>query len=166
MYRCTQDFIHDFKIENEITLNMFKHINSAALGTKVYEGGREMHRLIWHIALTLSEMMQSAGLQVEGAQHDATMPNSIEEICDSYLQSAQSVISAVVANWKDENLLDEILMYGEMWKKGTVLSILIRHEAHHRGQLTVLMRQAGLIVPGAYGPSKEEWIKLNMNPPL
>jgi uncharacterized damage-inducible protein DinB len=30
------------------------------------------------------------------------------------------------------------------------------HQAHHRGQMTVLMRQAGLTVPGVYGPAREE----------
>ena len=43
-----------------------------------------------------------------------------------------------------------------------MLSALIRHEAHHRGQMTVLMRQAGLTVPGVYGPSREEWVAYGM----
>ena len=37
------------------------------------------------------------------------------------------------------------------------LFYLIAHQTHHRGQMTVLMRQAGLRVPGIYGPAKEEW---------
>ena len=35
-------------------------------------------------------------------------------------------------------------------------------EAHHRGQMTVLMRQAGLTVPGIYGPAQEEWAAMGM----
>ena len=53
-------------------------------------------------------------------------------------------------------------MYGEKWNRGTTLQILIKHQAHHRGQLTVLMRMAGLKVHGVYGPSKEEWIAYGM----
>jgi uncharacterized damage-inducible protein DinB len=30
--------------------------------------------------------------------------------------------------------------------------------------MTVLMRQAGLPVPGLYGPSKEEWAAMGMSP--
>ena len=48
-------------------------------------------------------------------------------------------------------------MYGMTWKRGTTLSLLINHQAHHRGQMTVLMRQAGVPVVGVYGPAKEEW---------
>lgn len=38
-------------------------------------------------------------------------------------------------------------------------------ETHHLGQMTVLMRQAGLNVPGVYGPSKEEWTAYGMPEP-
>ena len=55
-------------------------------------------------------------------------------------------------------------MYGETWKRGVALEMLIRHEAHHRGQMTVLMRQAGLPVHGVYGPSREEWTAMGMEP--
>jgi len=34
--------------------------------------------------------------------------------------------------------------------------MLIAHQGHHRAQMTVLMRQAGLKVPGVYGPSEAD----------
>jgi uncharacterized damage-inducible protein DinB len=56
-------------------------------------------------------------------------------------------------------------MYGEMWKRGFTLYNLITHQIHHRGQMTVLMRQSGLKVPGFYGPSFEEWAQYGMEAP-
>ena len=56
-------------------------------------------------------------------------------------------------------------MYGEKWPRGLSLQVLVVHQAHHRGQMTVLMRQAGLEVPGVYGPSREEWTAYGMQPP-
>gem|GEM_PF-5815448 len=53
-------------------------------------------------------------------------------------------------------------MYGEVWKKGQTLIYLLLHQTHHRGQMTVLMRQAGLKVSGIYGPAKEEWEAMGM----
>jgi uncharacterized damage-inducible protein DinB len=53
-------------------------------------------------------------------------------------------------------------MYGEQWSRGAVLSALILHQVHHRAQMTVLMRQAGLKVPGLYGPAREEWAAMNL----
>ena len=35
------------------------------------------------------------------------------------------------------------------------LMVMLHHEIHHRGQMTVLMRQAGLKLPGVYGPSAD-----------
>jgi uncharacterized damage-inducible protein DinB len=55
-------------------------------------------------------------------------------------------------------------MYGETWKNGFSLWVLIAHQAHHRAQMIVLMREAGLKVPGVYGPSKEEWESMHMQP--
>jgi len=37
-----------------------------------------------------------------------------------------------------------------------VLQTLVVHQIHHRGQMSVLMRQAGLVPPGIYGPTREE----------
>ena len=48
---------------------------------------------------------------------------------------------------------------------GLTLQVLVVHQAHHRGQMTVLMRQAGLEVPGVYGPSRQEWAAYGMQPP-
>jgi uncharacterized damage-inducible protein DinB len=56
-------------------------------------------------------------------------------------------------------------MYGERWTRGFTLFASLLHEVHHRGQMTVLMRQAGLAVPGTAGPSKQEWAQWGMAPP-
>jgi uncharacterized damage-inducible protein DinB len=55
-------------------------------------------------------------------------------------------------------------MYGSTWHRASVLLSIVRHQIHHRGQITVLMRQAGLPVPGLYGPAREEWANMGMKP--
>jgi uncharacterized damage-inducible protein DinB len=67
--------------------------------------------------------------------------------------------------WRDPMLDDELQMYGQTWKRRDVLMSLVVHQAHHRGQMTVLMRQAGLAVHGIYGPAREEWAKMNIPAP-
>lgn len=39
-----------------------------------------------------------------------------------------------------------------------LLLFLIQHQIHHRGQ----MIKAGLMVPGIYSPSKDEWANIGM----
>ncbi|MCW3086017.1 MAG: hypothetical protein JWP12_3383 [Bacteroidetes bacterium] len=162
MYRKIEDFITDWSYESESTLKMLKNISTEALNKKDNENVRSIARLTWHITITMSEMLGKAGLSVTGPDEHSHPPAKIEEIISAYESSAKSVTEQVKKNWTDAALAEEVNMYGENWKKGTVLAILIRHQAHHRGQLTVLMRHAGLKVPGVYGPSKEEWAVFNM----
>lgn len=74
------------------------------------------------------------------------------------------MVEEITSKWKDADMEKEVNMYGQMWKNGVTLQILISHQIHHRAQLTVLMRQAGLVVPGIMGPSKEEWAAMGMPP--
>ena len=89
-------------------------------------------------------------------------PDNIADIVSIYERDSKAVGEIVKASWADEQLDDEIEMYGQKMKKGFVLAVLIAHQTHHRGQITVLMRQAGLRVPGIYGPAKEDWKELGM----
>jgi uncharacterized damage-inducible protein DinB len=162
MYRKTEDFISDWQYESESTANVFKNISNTALNKKDHENVRSIAVLAWHITITLSEMMNKAGLNVSGPPENSKPPANIEDIITAYKSSAISVTQQVKNSWNENSLTEEIPMYGETWTKGTVLSILIRHQAHHRGQLTVLMRQAGMKVSGVYGPAKEEWAQFNM----
>ena len=79
--------------------------------------------------------------------------------------AARSLADQVRANWTDATLLESDGMYGETWQRGMTALILVLHQAHHRGQMTVLMRQAGLKVPGVYGPAMEDWAVFGMTAP-
>jgi hypothetical protein len=165
MYRTINDFITDWNYESESTLKVLKNITNEALNKKNNEDVRTIAVLSWHITITLAEMMTKTGLKVEGPEEHSKAPENIDEIIAAYENSAKSVTEQVEKNWNDSSLEEETNMYGQSWKKGVTLSILIKHQAHHRGQLTVLMRHAGLKVPGVYGPSKEEWAQMNMAAP-
>ena len=100
------------------------------------------------------------------APHDAPVPKTAAEIADAYRSSNEAMVAAIKEQWTDESLAEMKEMYGEQWAIGTVLGILTAHQTHHRGQMTVLMRQAGLRVPGVYGPSREEWAEFGGEAPI
>ncbi len=161
MYRKIEDFINDWEYESEETLKIFRQLTDEALDRTFHDGHRTLGRLAWHITYTLAEMMHTAGLPIEKI---ATEPETFkaESLVNFYAKEADEIKKIVQRQWSDEELAETVPMYGEEWSKGLVLSILIRHQAHHRGQMTILMRQAGLKVPGVYGPSKEEWEAMGM----
>jgi uncharacterized damage-inducible protein DinB len=37
------------------------------------------------------------------------------------------------------------------------------HQAHHRAEMLVLMRQAGLPILWVYGPTREQWSEFGMS---
>ena len=157
MFRKIEDFEKGWEYEEESTLKVLRTLTDESLGQKVTDEGRSLGYLAWHLALTPGEMMGLVGLKVDGPSHEAPVPATAAEIADTYEKAARSLLSEVKANWNDDTLLQTDEMYGETWARGLTLFYLIAHQAHHRGQMTVLMRQAGLPVPGVYGPSKEEW---------
>ncbi len=164
MYRMVSDFLQDWTYESEATVKLLRQMTPQSLQQKVTPEGRSLGRLAWHVVLTLPEMLNRTGLRIEGPAENADIPETVQEIIEAYRQAAKEVSRQVKKNWKDSDLLEEIDMYGEKWKKGKVLMSLILHQTHHRAQMTVLMRQAGLKVLGIYGPSREEWQEMKMPP--
>ncbi|MEO8665337.1 MAG: DinB family protein [Ignavibacteria bacterium] len=164
MYTSIEQFLKDWKYESDSTVNLMKNITDESLGQKIIPDGRSLGFLGWHIAITIPEMMGKTGLKIDGPKEDSPVPKSVKEIVDGYAKASASFAEQLSKNWKDDMLNDEDEMYGNKWKKGMTLSYLLLHQAHHRGQMTVLMRQAGLKVIGVYGPAKEEWAAMGMKP--
>ncbi len=162
MYRTIEDFMADWLQETKSTLKIFRTLTDASLAQHVTPDGRSLGFLAWHITLALGEMGERSGLHVAAPGEDALMPNSAKEIAAIYLTAARSIADEVRNQWIDATLGEEVEMYGEKWKRGFALASLVRHQTHHRGQMTVLMRQAGLNVPGVCGPSREEWARWGM----
>lgn len=157
MFRTIEDFRRAWDYEAEMTGKTLLALTDESLEQKVYAGGRTLGYLGWHLTLTLGEMLGLVGLKIDAPAADAECPASAAEIARIYGIGAKSVGDEVSKNWTAETLLIEDDMYGETWSRGMTLFYLIAHQTHHRGQMTVLMRQAGLKVPGIYGPAKEEW---------
>ena len=162
MYRTIKDFTTEWREETKSTLRIFRTLTDSSLGQRVTPEGRSLGFLAWHITLALGEMGERSGIHVVAPEEDAPVPGNAKEIAATYLTAARSIEEEVQKQWTDAALGEEVEMYGEKWKRGFALTSLIRHQTHHRGQMTVLMRQAGLSVPGVCGPSREEWARWGM----
>jgi len=160
MLRTIDDFLKLWHEEKAATLKVFGQLTDDSL-QQAWPGGRSLQRLANHIIDTLYELPAQAGLPLTPIQ---ARFNNVKDIIAAYDDGADRVAEAVSESWHDGMLDDETPMYGQSWKKGMCLWALAAHQTHHRGQMTVLMRFAGLKVPGVYGPAKEEWVAYNMAP--
>jgi len=158
MIRNLEDFLIDWQQESDSTLKIFEALTDEALQQKVSEEGRTLGKIAWHLVTSIDEMIGRTGLQFSATPHEAPQPLRAMEMLEAYRDSRDSIITSMKEQWTNESLIAEKDMYGESWTIATVLQVLINHQIHHRGQMTVLMRQAGLTVPGMYGPSKDEWL--------
>jgi uncharacterized damage-inducible protein DinB len=165
MISTINDFEQLWSSELEATQKIFKHLNDRSLSQAVNPEGRTLARLAWHITTSIPEMVSRTGLKIRGPGQDDPIPATAKLIAQGYSEAAISLLEQVKAGWTDATLREKDEMYGEKWARGFTLSSLILHQVHHRGQMTVLMRQAGLEVPGLYGPSRQEWAAFGMKPP-
>lgn len=159
--------IHEFatlwQSEARATTKLIAALSEDVLEKKYIENTRTLGKLVNHIIHTIGEMGECFGLPVK---ERCGKPVTVSEMAAAYNCEAYGLLAAVQRTWKDESLKDELVMYGEKWTKGGALCALIMHQCHHRGQMTVLMRLAGLKVPGIYGPAQEEWTAMGMAAPM
>jgi uncharacterized damage-inducible protein DinB len=164
VFRTVKDFADEWAVERDATLRLMQQLTDESLDQAVVPGGRTLGFLAWHITGTFREMLGRTGLEPDGPDIGDPAPTRAADMVAAYDRASASVLEQVTQHWTDGMLEDTLEMYGDRWTRGNVLESLIRHEAHHRGQMTVLMRQAGLPVAGPYGPSREEWTAYGMEP--
>lgn len=154
MFSSIQHFIGVWEAESSATLSCLEKLTDESLTQDLVHDHRSIDRLANHIIDCAAGIPHEAGFPVSG--YTKTKYHTVAEMITAYKKATDSVKQAI-QSCTDAMLQEESMMYGESWKKGFSLWVTVVHQIHHRGQLTVLMRLAGLKVPGVYGPSKEEW---------
>ncbi len=164
MYRTLDEFLQDWTIESRFTLSILRACTNDTFSHAPSPTIRSPRFLAWHIAQAIPEMMGRTGLDLTMAPEGTEPPATVEEICALYEANASALATQITERWTDAHLDMMHDMYGEQWSTAVTLQVLIRHEIHHRAQLTVILRLLGLRVPGTYGPSAEEWERYQMPP--
>ena len=165
MFTKIEHFEQNWSYESKVTQNVMNALTDSALSQNVSQGHRNLARMAWHIICSIPEMMNYTGLDFEDIDPNTPVPKTAQEIKDAYAKVSNMLMDNIKKYWTDDTLQIEDELYGEKWKRGITLFILLKHEIHHRGQMTVLMRQAGLTVPSIYGPAKEGWAEHGMDAP-
>lgn len=165
MIRNLEDFLTVWQHESDSTLKVLEALTDMSLQQRVSKDSRTLGTLAWHLVISIDEMIGRTGLEFSATPHETPQPLTAKEMVEAYRQSSNSIVKAIKEQWTNESLQEEQDMYGELWTVATVLQTLIYHQIHHRGQMTILMRQAGLSVPGMYGPSKDEWLAFGEEAP-
>jgi uncharacterized damage-inducible protein DinB len=165
MYVTVEDLIAEWKNEAVLTQKVLDGLTDEALLQQVYPEGRKLGRIAWHFVTNIPDYLTEFGVSVAKVSNPNEVP-SAKEIAATFNEVSSHVANALQEQWTDDSLKQIQNAFGRMESNATIFVGLIKHIVHHRGQVTVLMRQAGLPLPAVYGPSKEGWAQLGVTPPL
>jgi len=155
MYRVVEDFLQDWHENAGGTLSVFKAMTNDKLDFSIAEGHNSLGWLAWHLTGAAGSIAKHViGLDVPCPKRDEPVPSSVVEITHRYEIIANAILKEA-EKLTEEDLLIEVQGFTGPTTKGKMLLKLIQHQTHHRGQMTVLLRQAGLNVPPVEGPTKE-----------
>jgi len=151
MFTTIQQFEQVWLPEVELTQKVLQNLTDESLSLKVAEGRWALGDIAWHIVTTISWLMDLFALDRDIVKSDAPVPSRATDIEQTYAGVARALLEGIKQTWDDDTLLVEDDIDGGKYERRRLLLFLIKHQIHHRGQITVLMRQAGLPVPSVYG---------------
>lgn len=157
MYRTVNDFLTDWSNASAGTEKVLEALTDEKLGQAIVEGHNSLGWLGWHLAGAVYYFAGQVGLSIEAVGDPGAVPSSAEEISEAYRKISEELKHAV-ENLTDEQMVETVDSHGQQIPRGALLRTMIDHQTHHRGQMTVLLRQAGLKVPGVMGPTKEDGV--------
>ncbi|WP_416826076.1 DinB family protein [Ectobacillus polymachus] len=165
MFQTVEGFLKTWENEAKSTQKVLDALTDESLKQEITPENWSLGRIAWHIVTAIPVMTLGTGLKFEGETKDYPVPSSAQYIANSYRQMNEAFTQAIKTQWTDKDIATIHDFFGRQMPNSIVLMTVINHQNHHRGQMTVLMRQAGLKVPGIYGPSKEEWALAGMEAP-
>lgn len=159
MYRTVTDFVNDFKEDSTEMAKNFALLTDDALDASAKEGHYNLGETARHLINSWRSMIAEAGEALAIA--DVPESAGATELQAGWARLSEALPAHIQATWTDAKLAEPIMLWGMEWTNAKVLWEMMKHTVHHHGQMTVLMRLAGLPVHGIYGPSKEESEAMN-----
>jgi uncharacterized damage-inducible protein DinB len=154
--------LQELEQEAMATRRVLERVPGDQLGFKPHEKSWTLGQLALHVAQLPGGIANlSASSPAQAPQFNQGSAKSAEELVpafDASLARARQVLSGA----SDAELMaDWVLMDGdqEIWRvpRAVLLrTLMLNHSYHHRGQLTVYLRELNVPVPSIYGPSADE----------
>jgi uncharacterized damage-inducible protein DinB len=156
MYTSIAEFVEDWGKESANSLKVMRALTDASLSRRSDPEANTLGKIAWHMVVMIGASGSAAGLEVTAPQRGTEPPASASSIAEAFETAARTMREQASKKLTDGQLAADISLWGRTMTIAAAFQGLVRHLIHHRGQMTVLMREAGLIVPGVYGPSREE----------
>jgi uncharacterized damage-inducible protein DinB len=156
--------LQELEQEAATTRRLLERVPDSKLGWKPHEKSRTLGQLALHIAMVpgaVAELGTSSSPAQAPQFGEEPVPAKASDLLpalDDSIAKAKKLVGAL-----DDGKLMETwrLMNGDrelfaIPRAAFLRSVMLNHWYHHRGQLSVYLRELGVAVPSIYGPSADE----------
>ena len=157
-----QEFLQELEQEAHATRRVLERIPDARLDWQPHAKSMTLGQLGMHVAnlpgaiaeVSTRDFDVKTVIPRPGAKSTAQLLSVLEDS----VKRAKTILGAMAdadlaSRWRMVNGDQEVrsMTRGELLR-----SVMLNHWYHHRGQLTVYLRQTGALVPAVYGDSADE----------
>ena len=155
--------LQELEQETQTTRRVIERVPDNQLAWRPHEKARTLGELALHVAMVpggVAELVASPS-PAQAPQFTDPSPSSASELIPALDQSIAKVKevlggmddAALMATWRLMQGDRELLAVPRV---AMLRSVMLNHWYHHRGQLTVYLRELGVPIPSIYGPSADE----------
>ena len=154
-----QRFRTVWEMEAQLTSTLLESLPTSQYDFRPDPGGRSLGELAWHLAEIegyISYGISKGAVTFQEAPPNLKRPREVPLLAPGYRLVHQDAVSRLAGLTEAD--LDRELPFAD---RGMPIRDMLRgaiqmHQAHHRGQLSLLCRLAGGRPSGIYGPNREE----------
>jgi uncharacterized damage-inducible protein DinB len=155
--------LQELEQEARTTRRVLERVPDDQLGWKPHAKARTLGELAMHVAVipgALAQLISSPSPAQIGNFTDPVPKDTSELISalDESIAKAKQVLAgmdddAVLSTWRLMRGERELLAVPRI---AMLRSVMLNHWYHHRGQLTVYLKELDVPIPSIYGPSADE----------
>jgi uncharacterized damage-inducible protein DinB len=154
--------LQELEQEAQTTRRVLERVPDNQLGWKPHAKARTLGALALHVAGTPGAVATLATeSEVQAPDFTDPLPKSASELIpalENSIATAKRVLgtlddAALNGTWRMVRNGREVLAIPRI---ALLRSIMLNHWYHHRGQLSVYLRQLDVAIPSIYGPSADE----------
>jgi uncharacterized damage-inducible protein DinB len=154
--------LQELEQEAETTRRVLERVPGDKLGWRPHATARTLGELALHVAIVPGAVAEFAAQPVRQVPDPVNpSPKSASELIpalDDSIAKAKGVLggmddAALNATWKMMRGGQELIAIPRI---ALLRSLMLNHWYHHRGQLSVYLRQLGVSIPSIYGASADE----------
>ena len=160
--RIIETMLQELNQEAQTTRRVLERVPQEHLSWKPHPKAMSLGQLAMHVAMIPGAVAAAAAQPaVQRPMFDQPAVSDVRQLLP-LLDESLAKARTLLGDFSDEQMhATWRLMHGEQTlmalpRTAFVRSVMLNHWYHHRGQLSVYLRQLGVSLPSIYGPSADE----------